>query len=156
MKAWIYLIAIIMLPISFIMMNKYFWFDYNDIASSFWLGCMLLSLGIWWGYINTDEKGRNHNSISPMFNIIYWIIAISFLLTGITGYLFGEDSLARQITSAPIILIIGVPLLFLLIGGLLSGLLGGLSNSNSTKNTTYSVKGTFDGKNFEAKAKKDK
>ena len=138
------------------MANKYLWFDYDYIALCFWLGLSFISLGIWWGYIMTDEFGRNHNSISPMFNIIYWIIAISFFATGITGYLFGEDSLATQIASAPIILIIGVPLLFLLIGGLLSGLLGGLSNSNSTKNTTYSVKGTFDGKNFEAKAKKDK
>ena len=143
MKAWISFIALV---ISFIMMNKYFWFDYQTIASDFWLGCMLLSLGIWWGQIgDTDD-------LSPMFIIIYWIIAISFFATGITGYLFGEDSLATKIASAPIILIIGVPLLFLLIGGLL----GGLSNSNSTKNTTYSVKGTFDGKNFEAKAKKDK
>ncbi len=143
MKAWI---SFITLFISFIMMNKYFWFDYEYIASSFWFGCMLLSLGIWWGQIaDTDD-------LSPMFIIIYWIIAVSSFATGITGYLFGEDSLATQIASAPIILIVGVPLLFLLIGGLL----GGLSNSNSTKNTTYSVKGTFDGKNFEAKAKKDK
>tara|TARA_Y100000768_G_scaffold325250_1_gene262184 strand:- start:68 stop:517 length:450 start_codon:yes stop_codon:yes gene_type:complete len=149
MKAWISFIALF---ISFIMANKYFWFDYEYIASSFWFGCWLISLGIWWRYINIDEYRRNHNSISPMFNIIYWIIAVSSFATGITGYLFGEDSLASQIASAPIILIVGVPLLFLLIGGLL----GGLSNSNSTKNTTYSVKGTFDGKNFEAKAKKDK
>tara|TARA_B100000925_G_scaffold280940_1_gene252164 strand:+ start:419 stop:880 length:462 start_codon:yes stop_codon:yes gene_type:complete len=153
MKAWILFIAFF---ISFILTNKYFWFDQNDSAAYFWLGFSMLSLGIWWGYISTDEFGKNHNSDSPMFNIIYWIITISFLATGITGYLFGEDSLATRIAAAPIILIIGVPLIFLLIGGLLSGLLGGLSNSNSTKNTTYSVKGTFDGKNFEAKAKKDK
>ena len=153
MKAWILVIAFF---ISFIMATKSTLFDYQFSASSFWCGCMFISLRIWWRYINTDEMGRVDDDISPMFNIIYWIIAISFFATGITGYLFGEDSLARQIASAPIILIIGVPLIFLLIGGLLSKLLGVLSNSNSTINTTYSVKGTFDGKDFEAKAKKDK
>ncbi len=142
MQVWISFIAVI---ISLIMGFKYsIFFDNQFILGSFWLGCALLIMGIW-----LIEP-------STMAGIIYWIITISFLATGIIGYLFGEDSPAAKIAFAPIFLIIGVPLLFLLIGGLLSGLLGGLSNSNSTKNTTYSVKGTFDGKNFEAKAEKDK
>ena len=137
MQVWIYFIALI---ISLVIAFKYTFFDYQFIPASFWTGCTFLLMRIWFDFPSTTPK------------IIYWFFTITLLLTGITGYLFGEDSLATQIVLTPFNLIIGVVLLFLLIGGLL----GGLSNSNSTKNTTYSVKGTFDGKNFEAKAKKDK
>ena len=150
MKVWIPFITLL---ISVILFFKNFLSLGDDVEGLFWFGCALLSLGILWRNLFIDEWGNKHdNGVSPIGNIIYWIITISLLLTGITEYLFGEDSLAFKIAFSPLVLMIGVPLIFLLIGGLL----GGLSNSNSTKNTTYSVKGTFDGKNFEAKAKKDK
>ena len=119
--------------------------DYEGYVQDFWMGCGWLSIAILLG--NFDP------SVFPITIIIMWIFAISCFALSITEYLYGDDSLAYRIAGAPFALIIGVPLIFLLIGGLL----GGSSSSSSTeKSTTYSVKGTLDGIDFKAKVQKDK
>ena len=128
--------------------------DYEDYVKTFWLGCLFLSAAIFLRNLNIPLREYSKAaSPFPITIIIMWIFAISCFALSITEYLYGDDSLAYRIVGAPVVLIIGVPLIFLLIGGLL----GGSSSSSSTeKSTTYSVKGTLDGIDFKAKVQKDK
>lgn len=103
-------------------------------------------------------------SIWGLFDLLYLILTFSFFAQPFASYLLGENSIVTLVVGAPIFFIYyAIPTLISLgiIGFLLFALLGkilgfGPSPDFTKTNKEYSVKGTFNGADFNAKVREDK
>ena len=127
---------------------------------------------VWTG--SAYEDIRNQSDYVPFFSIwgpfdlLYLILTFSFFAQPFASYLLGENSIVTLVVGAPIFFIyeviptlIGLGIVLGIIGFLLFALLGkilgfGPSPDFTKTNKEYSVKGTFNGADFNAKVREDK